>query len=126
MGFNNPRAICPNCGGKIHTQAAGPFAQRTGTTCQLCGVALTGKVSWTNRAELAVAAPTMTEPTQPKYPSTGPGRVKFASRHGAVSGTSSAPDALQDLERLARLREAGALTEAEFEAEKARILGRSR
>ena len=59
MGMLNNRAICPNCGGKIHTQArglghltlsrSGPPAQ-TGTECQFCGVALTGKVGIDNRA----------------------------------------------------------------------------
>lgn len=56
------RAICPNCGGKIHTQpkgflgaiaigANGPLT-KTGTTCELCGVALTGKVTFDNHAVL--------------------------------------------------------------------------
>jgi hypothetical protein len=49
MGVLNPRAICPNCGGKIHTQAG-----RTGRECQFCGVALTGKVgAVSNRGQLA-------------------------------------------------------------------------
>ena len=40
---------------------------------------------------------------------------------GAVAGAGG--DRISQLERLARLREQGALTEAEFQAEKARVLG---
>jgi DNA-directed RNA polymerase subunit RPC12/RpoP len=62
MGVMNLRAICPNCGGKIHTQPKGLghltwarswFLVQTGTTCQHCGVALSGKVKADNKAELA-------------------------------------------------------------------------
>lgn len=66
MGLRNLRAICPNCGGKIHTQPKGlghltwanswVFA-KTGSECQHCDVALTGKVKADGRAELAAAAP---------------------------------------------------------------------
>lgn len=64
MGFINNRAICPNCGGKIHTQARGLGAlipvrsgviAKTGTQCQHCGTALTGRVGVDNRA-VSVAA----------------------------------------------------------------------
>lgn len=66
MGMKNMRAICPNCGGKIHTQpkgflgaiaigANGPLT-KTGTTCEHCGVKLTGKVTATNYAVLAPEA----------------------------------------------------------------------
>ena len=65
MGIMRMRAICPNCGGKIHTQAKGlghftwmangPLLVKTGTTCQFCGIALTGKVDMQNRAILAHA-----------------------------------------------------------------------
>ena len=62
MGIKNMRAICPNCGGKIATQARGlghvtwmasGALVRTGTTCQWCGVALTGRVDGRNRAIVA-------------------------------------------------------------------------
>lgn len=65
MGVMNLRAICPNCGGKIHTQPKGLghftwarswFLVQTGTTCQHCGVALSGKVKADNKAELASEA----------------------------------------------------------------------
>lgn len=68
MGVRNLRAICPACGGKIHTQAKGLghitwanswFLVQTGTECQWCGVALTGKVKADGRAEL-VGAPQTT------------------------------------------------------------------
>jgi|GEM_PF-6390994 len=65
MGVRNMRAICPSCGGKIHTQPKGlghvtignsrALAQ-TGTECPNCGVALSGKVGIDNRAILAADA----------------------------------------------------------------------
>ena len=39
------------------------------------------------------------------------------------AGAEGGSDRISQLERLARLREQGALTEAEFQAEKARVLG---
>lgn len=70
MGVKNLRAICPNCGGKIHTQpkgflgsialaANGPMV-KTGTVCQHCGVKLTGKVTLQNYAVLAAPPPSTT------------------------------------------------------------------
>lgn len=63
MGIKNLRAICPNCGGKIHTQPKGLghvslwsnswFLVQTGSECQHCGVALSGKVGPGNKAILA-------------------------------------------------------------------------
>ena len=41
---------------------------------------------------------------------------------GAVAQPDDGDDRIEQLERLARLRDSGALTEAEFEAEKARVL----
>jgi hypothetical protein len=62
MGVLNTRAICPSCGGKIHTQArglghltwarSGPLV-KTGSQCQWCGVKLSGKVGLDN---VAIAA----------------------------------------------------------------------
>ena len=102
----NLRAICPNCGGKIHTQPkglghltwarSGPLV-KTGTICQHCGVALTGKVSFDNRAELAPDQPASTA-TQPQGPTV-------------------------ELARLAELHASGALTDAEFVAAKEQTLG---
>jgi len=62
MGLSNKRAICPQCGVKIHTQARGAghlmlgakgALVQTGTECQWCGVALSGKVGMDGRAILA-------------------------------------------------------------------------
>jgi hypothetical protein len=62
MGVMNLRAICPHCGGKIHTQPKGLghftwarswFLVQTGTECQWCGGALTGKVKADGTAEAA-------------------------------------------------------------------------
>ncbi|MHB8175821.1 MAG: sigma factor-like helix-turn-helix DNA-binding protein [Thermoleophilia bacterium] len=59
MGVMNTRAICPNCGGKIHTQPRGlghftwarsGWLVQTGKQCQWCGIALTGKVGLDNKA----------------------------------------------------------------------------
>jgi uncharacterized protein (DUF983 family) len=67
MGVRNLRAVCPNCGGKIHTQPKGLghitwanswLLVQTGAECQWCGVALTGKVSGDGRAQLTGVAET--------------------------------------------------------------------
>jgi DNA-directed RNA polymerase subunit RPC12/RpoP len=67
MGLRNLRAICPNCGAKIHTQPKGLghftwanswFSVQTGTECPYCHIALTGKVTAGNRAVAAGAAGT--------------------------------------------------------------------
>lgn len=59
MGFMNQRAICPKCGGKIHTQARGighltwmrsGVLVKTGSECQWCGIKLSGKVGFDNKA----------------------------------------------------------------------------
>ena len=56
------RAICPNCGGKIHTQPKGlghftwansGATVQTGSECQHCGIPLSGKVGIDHRAILA-------------------------------------------------------------------------
>jgi len=84
MGVMRMRAICPNCGGKIHTQAKGlghftwmangPLMVKTGTTCQFCGVALTGKVDMQNRA---ILAPTQSKPINTRV-SSQPARAVIA------------------------------------------------
>lgn len=82
MGLVNPRAICPNCGGKIHTQGGllgDVFGHRTGLVCQHCGVGLTGKVGrFSNVAELAPTPAPQPQPTRPapppRSPDAGPGR----------------------------------------------------
>jgi hypothetical protein len=65
MGIRNLRAICPSCGGKIHTQAKGvgrftwassSALVATGSECQHCGAALSGKVGVDNKAILAADA----------------------------------------------------------------------
>jgi Short C-terminal domain len=47
----------------------------------------------------------------------------FSPAPAAASGSASGGDSVAQLERLAKLRDSGALTEAEFEQQKARILG---
>jgi hypothetical protein len=49
--------------------------------------------------------------------------VAGAGAAAAAGGAAPAADPVAQLERLAKLKESGALTEAEFEREKARILG---
>lgn len=100
MGFWNPRAICPNCGAKIHTQS-----HRTGTECPECHVALTGKMEFLGmKAKLDTSR------------SEGKGYEETADRPIRDSG-----DRLEQLERLMRLRDGGLITDAELEAEKAKI-----
>jgi hypothetical protein len=59
MGVKNLRAICPKCGGKIHTQGRGlgkltwassSSLVKTGEECQHCGAALSGKVGIDGKA----------------------------------------------------------------------------
>lgn len=77
MGLLNQRATCPNCGGKLHTRPrglgyftwmrSGPLV-KTGTQCQWCGVALTGKVGWDNHAVVAGPAGAMDfEPSEREH-----------------------------------------------------------
>jgi hypothetical protein len=111
MGFWKPRAICPNCGSKIHTQDAlpgpplpGGGIQRTGTQCPQCGIPLTGKVGFlSNTAQIDQAR------VQQQ-------RKKTAT---AEAGQRSRAD---ELEKLAKLRKDGVLTEEEFSAAKGRVL----
>lgn len=56
--------------------------------------------------------------------STGSSSYGFGSGAGSGSAGGSADDSITKLERLQKLRESGALSQSEFEAEKARILGR--
>ena len=66
MGFLNPRAICPSCGGKIHAQSTMWNAPRTGTVCPHCGTALTGKVGFDNKAKPGPQAPPQQAPPAPQ------------------------------------------------------------
>jgi len=100
MGFWNPRAICPNCGAKIHTQS-----HRTGTECPECHVALTGKMEL-----FSMKAKVDTSRSESK------GYEETADR--PVKGPG---DRLEQLERLMRLRDGGVITDAELEAEKAKL-----
>jgi len=110
VGFFNPRAICPNCGAKIHTQDAlpgprfpGGGIQRTGKQCPQCGIPLTGKVGFLgNTAQIDQA------------------RVKQGNKTAtAATGQRSGAD---ELEKLGMLRKDGVLTEEEFSAAKGRVL----
>src|SRR5438105_14641672 len=92
MGFWNPRVRCPKCGGKIPTFGFADY--RTATSCQHCGVALTGETDWLNRPQLAAEE--------------GDSPPVLGKR-------------LDELERLAALYNSGALTDTWFYAEKARI-----
>ncbi len=164
MGVRNTRAICPNCGGKIHTQPKGLghfslwanswFLVQTGDECQHCGVALTGRVKYDNRAELAMQV-------QPPVPDLPPDQAWCVLCGGLIyRGDTVCPNGhalranwegelhqqigmwpkeqpaeppqrqvsesrLDDLERLAKLRESGTLTDDEFQAEKARLMQQS-
>jgi Short C-terminal domain len=123
MGFWNPRAKCPNCGSKIHVRTdwstmgtkrqpvGGLAASQTGTTCPFCGIPLIGRVIG-GMGEVDVAATNrLVDQTEQQQ----------ASR--AAAAAPPAPSRADELKKLADLRASGALTEAEFEAEKVRILG---
>jgi hypothetical protein len=82
MGVRNLRAICPNCGAKIHTQAKGLghvtwgnswFNAQTGRECPYCHVALTGKVTAGGKAELD---------TGPKHAPHAPKRYRVTTPEG--------------------------------------------
>jgi hypothetical protein len=67
MGVRNLRAICPKCGGKMHTQPKGLghlslwanswVLVQTGSECQWYGVALTGKVNADGRSAFGFTKP---------------------------------------------------------------------
>ena len=59
MGVRNLRAICPECGGKIRTEAKGLghftitsswFLVKTPPQCPHCGTSLSGKVAASGKA----------------------------------------------------------------------------
>jgi ribosomal protein L7/L12 len=102
MGFWNPRANCPSCGAKIHTQSSG---RRTGTECPECHAALTGKVELLGKK--AILDTSQSESV---------GYEVTPDRPIKASG-----DRLEQLERLMRLRDGGMITDAELEAEKAKL-----
>jgi hypothetical protein len=84
------------------------------------GVKLPLKVDANDPAKIAIdwnAAPQMA----------APGEVRPVGGDGFAPAPSSAPaggaDSVAELERLVKLRDSGALTDAEFEQQKARILG---
>ncbi|HVC07148.1 MAG TPA: DUF2510 domain-containing protein [Solirubrobacterales bacterium] len=96
MGVMNLRAICPKCGGKIHTQPKGLghltwarswFLVQTGTTCQHCGVALSGRVKAGNKAELASEA----ERRANKKAARRQERSTSQAERALTSGTTAAP-----------------------------------
>jgi hypothetical protein len=113
MGFWSPRAICPGCGGKIHTRT-GLFRQVSGKQCQHCGVPLTGKVGvLTNMAVIDESRlPNEQKQRQPTATPSQPGG----------SATRVKTSRADELEKLARLKERGVITEDEFETEKKRVL----
>lgn len=116
MGFWNPRAICPNCGAKIHTQGQivfGPLTAETGKTCPNCGVALTGRVGvFSNKAKRAVPQSPMSVGSPKPLPSGGE----------KLESSDNQPSKMDRLEQLARLRQMDALTEEEFAVKKAELM----
>jgi Short C-terminal domain/Protein of unknown function (DUF3592) len=53
----------------------------------------------------------------------GVGQTAAAAPAAAPAATASAPDPLEQIKKLAELRDAGALSDAEFEAKKSELLG---
>jgi hypothetical protein len=97
MSIFRPPVICPNCNGKINAEGSPLAGRTTGKVCQHCGAELEGGVTWD-------------------------GLAKLAEKPEPVRAASSASTA-SELEKLAALRDSGALTEEEFAAAKKRILG---
>lgn len=125
MGLVNNRAICPACGGKIHTQARGLGALvpirsgllvQTGTRCQHCGEALTGRVGIDNRAisvtaEQAKQARRSGEPTPADIERQ---RAVHAEAHDRYQAKTAKRQATADLDRrLVDLLAGGPVTFAE-------------
>jgi hypothetical protein len=83
------------------------------------GVSLPLKVDPEDQAKIAIDWDSAAKP-----PARGEVRpASGAEAPPASSGDSGGGDTVADLERLAKLRDSGALTDAEFEQQKARILG---
>lgn len=86
------------------------------------GVRLPVRVDPDDPAKIAIdwnAAPQAPAPGEVR-PAGGGG---FAPATAATAAPASGGDSVAELERLAKLRDSGALTDAEFEQQKARILG---
>ncbi len=113
--FGMARGTVGNCGGKIHTDGGHMPWSSTGTTCQHCGVALTGKVDWlTNVASVAQPQQAVPVPQQE-------GGVPELTRD-PVTMAQLSDDVAAQLRQLAHLHASGQLTDAEFAAAKARVL----
>jgi len=82
------------------------------------GVSLPLKVDGEDPAKIAIDWD-----TAPKPPARGEVRPASGAAAPAPAAASSSGDTVAELERLAKLRDSGALTDAEFEQQKARILG---
>ena len=76
-------------------------------TAAVVGGHMANKQAQAAQAQAAQAPPPAPEP-EPQY---------------APAPAAAAPDPIEQLTKLAALKDSGALTEAEFEAEKAKILG---
>jgi urease alpha subunit len=59
----------------------------------------------------------------PEFVSTVRGRMKGGAGNGAAAPATSEPDAADQIRSLAQLRDDGLLSEEEFQAEKAQLLG---
>lgn len=85
------------------------------------GVSLPVKVDPEDKAKIAIDWDSA--PSGPARGEVRPASGAPAPPQPAASGGGGGGDTVAELERLAKLRDSGALTEAEFEQQKARILG---
>ncbi len=133
MGIINPRAICPNCGSKIHTQG-GLFAFRhsTGTKCPNCGVALTGRTDFFNNAQLSTRRLASDTVRCSGCSSMNGPDAKFCRHCGALLASeasarpaepAAARSVADQVRELADLREEGLVSPEEFETKRKQLLG---
>jgi hypothetical protein len=116
VGIIDATAGAPS--GSVSVQGADtPWLIFAGVGCSIVGGVLFSVAISSRQRQRSYAAAEMFRPPAP---------ASFAPPQAArpVPG-GTARDPLEQLERLAALRDAGTLTQAEFDAEKARILGGS-
>lgn len=88
------------------------------------GVKLPVKVDANDQAKIAIDWQNADQgPARGEVRPAGGAAAAAAPAASAPAASASSGDSVADLERLAKLRDSGALTDAEFEQQKARILG---
>jgi len=131
IGMTVPVLFDPKHHSKVvlDLDAMNPFAARRSVTGEVSGPPAGMAASIMETVKDAVATPDRPKQVFHLDPDTsgqGSSSGGFAGRLAAASGASasqSAPDPLDQLAKLADLHDRGVVTDAEFEAEKRRLLG---